>query len=180
MATTDGDPNKSSPAFVHTSASLRYAVTHVFLPVQLPEESDYTPENDHLLARAVCAAAHAYSTHVCGTSEQVQWKRITRMLDNLQASVQSEHMDSDQVISQLQGMQTGSTLAVFPSRCWVMLTIPRYPCILHPASKCRSYLHETGKLHSVRSIRGFPKQRYCRDDARASDMLVSWVGRRDT
>ncbi|KAF8551736.1 hypothetical protein OG21DRAFT_1498931 [Imleria badia] len=117
--TAHDDPNlqtTTSMAFVHTSTSLLYAVTHVFLPVQPPDKSDYTPENDHSLARAVCAAAHAYRTHVCGTSEQAQWHRITRMLDNLQASVQPEHMDNDLVISQLRGMQTGDILAFFIRR----------------------------------------------------------------
>ena len=91
---------------------MRYVVTHVFLPVELPDESDYTLENDHSLARAVCAAAHAYNgTHVSGTFEQAQWHRITRMLDNLQASVQSEPMDHHHVIAQLRGMQTGSMFA---------------------------------------------------------------------
>ena len=109
MSTTSfaDDPNfqtTNSPAFVHI-------VTHVFLPVQLPDENDNTPENSHSLARAVCDAAHAYGTHLCETSEQAQWQRITKMLDNLQASVQSERMDNDRVISQLRGMQTGGTFA---------------------------------------------------------------------
>ena len=108
------DLQKSSPAFVHTPTSLCYAVTHVFLPVEPPDESDYTLENEHSLVRAVCAAAHAYGTHLCGTSEQAQWHRITKMLDNLQASVQSEHMDNDRVIFQLRGMQTGGTFARSP------------------------------------------------------------------
>ena len=39
-----------------------YAVTHVFLPsVNLLEKNGYsTLQQDHLLARAVCAAPHAY------------------------------------------------------------------------------------------------------------------------
>ena len=94
----------NSPAFVHI-------VTHVFLPVQPPDENDNTPENSHSLARAVCDAAHAYGTHLCETSEQAQWHHITKMLDNLQASVQSEHMDYDHVISQLRGMQMGGAFA---------------------------------------------------------------------
>jgi hypothetical protein len=104
----------NSPAFVHTSTSLCYVVTHVFLPVQLPKEIDYTLENSHSLARAVCAATYAYGTHVSGTSEQAQWNRITKMLDNLQASVQSEHMDNGHVISQLRGTETGGTFAGSP------------------------------------------------------------------
>ena len=116
MSTTSSADNPnlqttSSSAFVHTSESLEYAVTHVFLPVKFPQNNDYTLEKDHSLARAVCAAAHAYGTHVCGTSEQTQWHRISKMLDNLQAAVQSEHMDNDHVISQLRGMQTGGMAA---------------------------------------------------------------------
>ncbi|KAF8555664.1 hypothetical protein OG21DRAFT_1496140 [Imleria badia] len=116
---TADDPNlqtTNSTTFDHTSTPLRYAVTHVFLPVQLPDKSDHTPENDHSLARAVCAAAHAYGTHVRGTSEEAQWHRIARMLDNLQASVQSQHMDNDHVISQLREMKTGDILVFFIRR----------------------------------------------------------------
>ena len=103
----------SPPTFVHTPTSLRYAVTHVFLPVNLVY-NDYTLEDEHSLARAVCAAAHAYGTHVHGTSERAHWHRITKMLDNLQASFQSAYMDSEHVVSQLRGMQTGGTSAVSP------------------------------------------------------------------
>ena len=102
----------SSSSSYHTSTPLNYAITHVFLPVQLPDDTDYAPENEHSLVRAVCAAAHAYGA-LCGTSEQARWHRVTKMLDNLQTSVQSEHMDSDhvRVISQLREMQTGGTFA---------------------------------------------------------------------
>ncbi|KAF8554401.1 hypothetical protein OG21DRAFT_1484696 [Imleria badia] len=112
---TSDDPNlqTSPPAFVHTPASLYYAITHVFLPVRPPEISDYTPQHDHSLARAACAAADVYGTHICGTSEQAQWNCIARMLHNLQDFVQSGHLDNDHVSSQLRGMQTGDILAFF-------------------------------------------------------------------
>ena len=112
MSTTSSadDPNlqtTSSPAFVHTSESFEYAIIHVFLPFKFPHKNEHTLEKDHSLARAVCAAAHAYGAHVCGTSEQAQWHHITKMLDNLQASVQSERIDNDHAISQLRGMDAG-------------------------------------------------------------------------
>lgn len=82
----------------------------MFLPAQPRDGNDYTPEIDYSLVRTVCAAAHAYAgTHVCGASEQAQWHRLTKMLDNLQSSFLSEHMDSDYIMSQLRGMQTGGT-----------------------------------------------------------------------
>ena len=86
--------------------ALEYAVTHVFFPVQLPEVNDYTPPNDHLLARAVCASAHAFSKVIDDTLE-LQWNPVVKMLDNLQTSVLSEHLDEGCVISQLGAMQTG-------------------------------------------------------------------------
>ena len=115
-STTSDDPDfevasSSSPP---TSTSFNYAVTHVFLPVQLPSCSDYTLENEHSLARAVYAAAHDYGTHVYGTSERAHWHRITKLLDNVQASFQSAYMDIDQAVSQLRGMQTGGMSAVYP------------------------------------------------------------------
>ncbi|KAH0835817.1 hypothetical protein J3R83DRAFT_9676 [Lanmaoa asiatica] len=119
-------------AFVLTSTSLHYAVTHVFFPVELPRESDYTLENGLSLARAACAAAHAYSLHVHGTSEP-QWHCITKMLDNLQASIQSEHLDEGHVISQLREMQTGAvdilTFFIQPQNAAVFLT-KRESCTL--------------------------------------------------
>ena len=99
-----------------TPTTLEYLITHVFLPVNLPRKSDYTPENDHALALAACVAANTYTPRVSGTSEQAQWQSITKMLDNLQEFVQSEHIDPDRpdhVISQLQGMQTRGTFLVF-------------------------------------------------------------------
>jgi len=65
----DREATSSSLSPAYTSAPLNYTVTHVFLPVQLPRDTDYTPENEHSFARAVCAAAHAYGAHVCGTPE---------------------------------------------------------------------------------------------------------------
>jgi hypothetical protein len=112
MSTTssadDSNPQTTnSPTFVHI-------VTHVFLPARPPDKNDNTPENSDALARVVCAAVHAYGTHVYGTSEQAQWSRITKMLDNLQASIQSEHMDNSHVVSQLREMETGGTFVGFP------------------------------------------------------------------
>ena len=96
-----------SPSF--TPMEYKYAVTHVFFPIRLPKDNDYTHEYDLSLVRAVCAAAHAYTPHVRGTSEEAQWHHITKMLDSLQASVQSERLDKAHVVSQLRAMETGGT-----------------------------------------------------------------------
>jgi hypothetical protein len=108
------DATSSSSSDPPTSTPFNYVVTHVFLPVQPPYKDDYTLENEHSLARTVCAAAHAYGSHLYETSEKDQWNRIRSMLDNLQASVQLEHMDNVHVISRLREMQTGGAFAGFP------------------------------------------------------------------
>ncbi|KAN0084568.1 hypothetical protein V8E55_008072 [Tylopilus felleus] len=112
----------SSPPFFHTPESLCYSVTHIFLPVNPPDKPDYTTENRHSLARAVCAAAHAYATYVDGSTEQAQWHRIAKMLDNLQAYVQSEHVNTEHVVSQLRGIETGDVLAYFNGDTGILLT----------------------------------------------------------
>ena len=107
-------PHTYTTMFLHKrpsppSTPLEYAVTHVFFPIELPNDNDYTHEYNLSLLRAVCATAHAYTPYLCGTSEEAQWHHITKMLDSLQASVQSERLDKTHVISQLHGMETGGT-----------------------------------------------------------------------
>ena len=107
MSTTSisDDPNLENPS----SPDLDYNVTHVFLPAQLPDVNEFdTLQNELSLARALCTVAHAYTEHVYATSEQAQWHRITKMLDNLQASAQDD--GNICIISQLREMRTGGTL----------------------------------------------------------------------
>ena len=103
---------KFTSLFNADDPTLNYAVTHVFFPVEVPKGSDYTIKNDLSLARAVCTAAHAYG-HVNDTLRD-QWDPIAKMLDNLQASIQSGRLGKGDVISQLGSMQSGGTLSNSP------------------------------------------------------------------
>ena len=94
--------------------ALNYVVTHVMFPIEGPRYSYYTIGNDLALARAVCTAAHAYTTHI-DDSLKPQWHSVVKMLDNLQASVRFEHLDKDNIISQLGSMQSGGMLSGSPS-----------------------------------------------------------------
>lgn len=118
MSVKSTDP-ESDDSDLQTSLSspLHYAVTHVFLPVKLPDTNDYTPENDFLLARAVCSVARAYSSLV-SASEQSHWHRISKMLGNFQTFVTpSGSLDKAHVISQLREMQVGGMLTGSQSIC---------------------------------------------------------------
>lgn len=86
--------------------TLNYVATHVFFPMHVPEGSDYTIQNDLALARAVCTAAHAYTSHINNTLMS-QWHTIAKMLDNLLDSVRSGQLSRDVVVSQLGSMQPG-------------------------------------------------------------------------
>lgn len=96
--------------FAADDPTLNYVVTHVFFPVEIPKESDYTIQNDLSLARAVCTAAHAYITHI-DDSIKPQWHAITKALDNLQTSVHFERLDKANTVSQLGNMRPGGKLS---------------------------------------------------------------------
>ena len=96
---------------------MRYTVTHVFLPIT-PEAPPYDSEGDHRLVCAVCAVARAYSEIIDDTLKP-QWRGITKMLDNLEASIRPGRLDTeDHVTSLLWGMRTGGVLLIsLPTHC---------------------------------------------------------------
>ena len=90
---------------------LERAVIDVFRPFPLYGEYS-TSMDDYWLIRPVCAVARAYSEIVDDTLK-LQWRSITKMLDNLEASIQpGRPVTEDHVISQLCEMQTGGTLLI--------------------------------------------------------------------
>ena len=44
-------------------STLEYIVTHVFFPLQLPDEDDQSVRSDRSLAGAIATAAHLYAVH---------------------------------------------------------------------------------------------------------------------
>ena len=90
---------------VDTAAS-KYIITHVFCPLQLPGEDDHSIHNDHSLAIAIAAVARLYSEHI-SEANIPQWRVVSRLLENLQVTLQSETLDRSQIISQFNGMDVG-------------------------------------------------------------------------
>ena len=85
-------------------STFEYIITHVFFPLQLPDEDDQGAGNDRSLSGAIAAAARLYTVH---TGESPQWHSILRMLDNLRATVRSRNLDEPLTISQFQSMNVG-------------------------------------------------------------------------
>ena len=85
-------------------------VTHVFLPLRLPDGDKHSVRHDRSLATAIASAARLHTDHV-READMPQWRRISRMLDNLQAIVQLEGLDRSQTMSQLSSMDVGGKLS---------------------------------------------------------------------
>ncbi|KAN0092683.1 hypothetical protein V8E55_003467 [Tylopilus felleus] len=94
------------------STTLQYIVAHVFCPLRLPDGDDHTARNDHSLATAVTAIARLFGDHV-DHANLPQWHCISRMLDNLLATLQFESLDKSRTVSQLTSMNVGDVLAYF-------------------------------------------------------------------
>ena len=112
-------------------SSLEYVVNHVFFTVYPPGEDDYTPENAHILAHAVHAAALAYEERI-DRVHKPRWLHIIKMLQNLQAilepqaqprkelnpsegrisnePIQRQDLNRDRVVVQLGEMKAGGRL----------------------------------------------------------------------
>ena len=94
--------------------TLKYIITHVFCPLQLPDEDDHSISNDHSLAKAIATAACLFSDHL-GQANIPHWHSVSRMLENLQAVIQFECLDRFQTTSQLSSMEVGGKLSSLPS-----------------------------------------------------------------
>ncbi|KAF8127616.1 hypothetical protein EV363DRAFT_1452213 [Boletus edulis] len=90
-------------------AILQYIVTHVFCPLQLPDEDDHSICNDRSLAGTVASVARLYIDYI-DQANVPQWHSIAKMLDNLRAVVEVESLDESQITSQLRGMNVGDIL----------------------------------------------------------------------
>ena len=103
MSHTVLDPGDSVLDPGEDLVTLKYIVSHVFCPLQLPDGDDHTVPHNHSLAGAIASVARLHSDHITN-ADMPQWHSILRMLDNLQAIVQFEGLGRSQTISQLSSM----------------------------------------------------------------------------
>ncbi|KAG1750476.1 uncharacterized protein EDB91DRAFT_1107654 [Suillus paluster] len=88
---------------------LQYIITHVFCPIKLPQEDDYTPENDRFLLDAVLGSARKFVSPLPG-NDQEQWGPLLKMLESLAVTISSPSLTED-IESQIKSMQAGDILA---------------------------------------------------------------------
>ena len=89
--------------------TLKYIVTHVFCPIQLPDGDDNSIRNDCSLAGAIASVARLYTDHL-DKADPPLWHSISRMLDDLCAIIQFESLDRSRTTSQLSSMKVGGKL----------------------------------------------------------------------
>lgn len=95
------------PGDIRTS---EYIITHVFWPPKFSGVDDHGIQNDFSLATVVVTAARLYREHVSEV-DIPQWRSISRMMENLQATMQSESLDRFRTMSQFSSMDVGGQFA---------------------------------------------------------------------
>ncbi|KAH7882707.1 hypothetical protein F5I97DRAFT_1931318 [Phlebopus sp. FC_14] len=93
-----------------TQTFLEYIITHVFVPLRLPDGDDHSVSKDLALADAVCDSARVYAEHVRVAGEP-QWGTIINMLSHLSATMRFETLSATEIVSQIRSMQPGNVNA---------------------------------------------------------------------
>ena len=88
---------------------LLYAVHHVFLPPQLPQEDDQTADRDRFLCELISQSIVAYQRRL-PDSQKSQWDPILRMVDNLTSSQASDVLSAETIERQISHMRAGGTV----------------------------------------------------------------------
>ncbi|KAG1894556.1 uncharacterized protein F5891DRAFT_1152294 [Suillus fuscotomentosus] len=89
--------------------SLEYIISHVFLPLKLPQGSDQSLENDLSLSWAVFDAAITFSNQL-PSNKLPLWTSSVKMLCNLKDSIKFSVMSAKEVKSQINAMDTKDVL----------------------------------------------------------------------
>ncbi|KAL4078051.1 hypothetical protein J3A83DRAFT_4476741 [Scleroderma citrinum] len=92
--------------------ALKYKITHVLFPLQLPQADDRSLSNDRALSEAAYASAVIYAERL-SASEKLLWLYIVRMLHSFNDSIAFEALDEKLIVSQLQSMSVGDVLVYF-------------------------------------------------------------------
>jgi hypothetical protein len=134
--------------------TLQYIVTHIFCSLQLPDGGDQSIRNDRSLAGAISSVMRLYSDHV-DQANMAQWRSIVRMLDNLQAVVQSESLDRFQLsLSSAAWTWEVNFPASAVSQKLIMCRCSRISC---SSPKCGGLIQKAEGCDHFRVLRGIPE-----------------------
>jgi hypothetical protein len=105
------DPSSESEKI--PPAVLEYIITHIFCPIKLPQDDDYTAESDRALLDVILGSARNFASFL-PYNEQDQWGPLLKMLENLAVTTTSRSLKTltEDIESQVRSVQTGGTSIV--------------------------------------------------------------------
>lgn len=91
-------------------AALQYIITHIFCPIKLPQDDDYTAKSDWALLNTVLSSARDFVSFL-PNSDQEQWGPLLKMLENIGITTISPSLSKD-IDSQIRSMRGGGMCIV--------------------------------------------------------------------
>jgi hypothetical protein len=92
------------------TAALEYIITHIFCPIKLPQNDDYTAKSDCALLNVVLCSARNFVSFL-PDNDQEQWGPLLKMLENLGTTTISPSLTKD-IGSQIRSMRGGGMCIV--------------------------------------------------------------------
>ncbi|KAI6009770.1 hypothetical protein BKA83DRAFT_4070269 [Pisolithus microcarpus] len=89
--------------------TLQYKITHVFCPLQLPDEDDHSPANDLALSEALCDSVFEFSGHL-HNPVKAQWECVKKLLKNLYEATRLQQLEETLLASQLKSITAGDVV----------------------------------------------------------------------
>ncbi|KAK7032650.1 hypothetical protein VNI00_012915 [Paramarasmius palmivorus] len=96
----------------HDADSLRYAINHIFLPLQLPQESDQTGDKDNFISKIVFDASEAFRRHL-RPEEVLFWAPMSRMVKAFWDVQKTDIINAKDVKGALDRLLIGQSFALF-------------------------------------------------------------------
>ncbi|KAF5344601.1 hypothetical protein D9758_013899 [Tetrapyrgos nigripes] len=103
--------DSSHPLFdLPVMSELEYIIHHVFVPPKLPQNDDYTIENEHFLCENILKSFKGFVKEQ-GRSGNQSWLEMETMLEAISESQQSESLSASKIEASFSTMHRGSVRA---------------------------------------------------------------------
>ncbi|EIW76857.1 hypothetical protein CONPUDRAFT_130199 [Coniophora puteana RWD-64-598 SS2] len=86
---------------------LQYIINHVFMPLQLPQQSDHSVLNDSALVSQTYKTANSFTPYITHDTHRHAWDRVVEMLKHLETSCSTEFLSREIILEQLRSMSPG-------------------------------------------------------------------------
>lgn len=112
--------------------ALRYIINHIFLPPGLPQQDDYTLENDRVLCEELLSSARHYRSKLLSADNVIRWDPMLTMLHNLHEFHNEDGLSKDRVKVAMTKMQPGGMLCFYILQNNKLTAMTRVRCLSAP------------------------------------------------